>query len=187
MKIICGLGNPGKKFEKTRHNLGFLVIDKFKKENKFPKFKLSKKFEAKISEKDFEGERVILVKPQTFMNASGRAIRLLIEHYNLPTINLLLIHDDLALPLGKIKVSFGKSSGGHKGVQSVIDELKTKDFSRIRIGILPKERPKEIKKFVLEKFKKEEQEVLKKEIEKAILAIKIWLKEGIRAAQSKIN
>jgi PTH1 family peptidyl-tRNA hydrolase len=188
MKIISGLGNPGKKFEKTWHNVGFLILDEFQKRNNFPKFKLVKKFESKISKKKFESEKIILVKPQTFMNNSGRAIKLLIENYKLKIENLIIVHDDIDVPLGKIKISFGKGSAGHKGVQSIIDELKTKNFIRIRVGICPKSgKPKFLEKFVLKKIKKGEQKILKELLEKVCEVIEILLKESLEKAIQKFN
>jgi len=183
MKIICGLGNPGKKFEKTRHNLGFLILDFFAKKEKFPKFKLEKEFQAKISKK---GE-IILAKPQTFMNNSGKAIKALTDHYKLKTENLIVVHDDIDLPFGKIKISFGKGSGGHKGVQSIINELKTKDFLRVRVGICPQKKPKKVDEFVLSEFDKRENEILKKVIEGICKALKIALEKGIEKAMQEFN
>jgi len=135
MKIIVGLGNPGKKFEKTRHNLGFMVLDKFSRKNKFPKFKMQKEFLAEISEKKIGKEKIILAKPQTFMNNSGKSVKILTRTFNLEPKNLFVIHDDLDIPFGKIKISFGRGSAGHRGVQSIIDEIGTRDFVRFRIGI----------------------------------------------------
>ncbi|MBI2625066.1 MAG: aminoacyl-tRNA hydrolase [Candidatus Nealsonbacteria bacterium] len=160
MILIVGLGNPGKEFFGTRHNLGFEVLDQFAKENEFPDFKFSKKFNADVSKK---GE-IILAKPRTFMNNSGKTVKPLTTYYSLPTTNLFVVHDDLDLPLGKIKISKGRGSAGHKGVQSIIGELKTKDFVRFRIGIE--------KEPVLEKFSKEEQNIIKDSIKNACLEIK---------------
>jgi PTH1 family peptidyl-tRNA hydrolase len=195
MKIIVGLGNPGKKFEKTRHNLGFIVLNKFSRKNKFPKFKMEKEFLAEISEKKIGKEKIILVKPQTFMNSSGKSVKLLTRTFNLEPKNLFVIHDDLDIPFGKIKISFGRGSAGHKGVQSIIDELGAKDFVRFRIGIKPNSKCKmqnaklkfKIQNFVLEKFNKKEEKVLKEVIEMACQAIKMAIKEGIEKTMSEFN
>jgi PTH1 family peptidyl-tRNA hydrolase len=200
MKIIVGLGNPGKKFEKTRHNLGFMVLDKFSRKNKFPKFKMQKEFLAEISEKKIEKEKIILAKPQTFMNNSGLAVKRIFEKLQTSNIehltsNLWVIHDDLDIPLGKIKISFGRGSGGHKGVQSIIDEIRTRDFVRFRIGIKPNSKFKmqdaklkfKIQNFVLEKFNKKEEKILKEVIEMACQAIEMAIKEGIEKAMSEFN
>ncbi|MDP2910197.1 MAG: aminoacyl-tRNA hydrolase [bacterium] len=178
--IIIGLGNPGKKYINTRHNIGFEIIDVFTKENNFPEFRLNKKFNALISEK----ENILLVKPQTFMNESGISVKKLAgvrpplnqrgsDPRNLR--NLYIIHDDIDLPLGKIRISKNRGSAGHKGVESIIKELGTKDFLRIRIGIRPLQRRELIygaEKFVLEKFKKEEKELLNQAVRQALIEIK---------------
>jgi PTH1 family peptidyl-tRNA hydrolase len=190
MKVIVGLGNLGKKFKKTRHNLGFLVIDEFAKENRFPKFKMEKEFLAKVSEKKIGKEKIILVKPQTLMNNSGIAVKRILEKLRTSNIeplisNLWVVHDDLDIPFEKIKISFGKSSGGHKGVESIINEIGTKDFFRFRVGIKPEKKPKNVGEFVLQEFTKKEREKLKEIIEKTIHKIKIAIEEGIEKARSK--
>lgn len=160
MKIIVGLGNPGEKFEGTRHNLGFAVLNKMQKENKFPNFSLNKKLKTEISEGILNEEKIILAKPQTFMNLSGGAVSLLMKYYKKG--ELIIIHDDVDIALGKIKESNNSGSAGHKGVQSIIDSLKTKEFKRIRIGILPqKGKPSDIDKFVLKKFSETEEKIIK--------------------------
>ena len=184
MVIIIGLGNPGKKYINTRHNIGFEVLDQFVKENNFPEFKLSKKFNALISENVINGKKIILAKPQTFMNNSGISVKKLAgvrpplnqrgsDPRNLR--NLYIIHDDIDLPLGKIRPSKNRGSAGHKGVESIIKELGTKDFTRIRIGIHPlcfHASVHRSKEFVLEKFKKEEKELLNQAVRQALAEIK---------------
>jgi PTH1 family peptidyl-tRNA hydrolase len=191
MKIIVGLGNPGKKFEKTRHNLGFMVLDRFARKNKFPKFKMKKEFLAEISEKKIGKEKIILAKPQTFMNSSGNSVKLLTRTFNLEPKNLFVIHDDLDIPFGKIKISFGRGSAGHKGVQSIIDGLKTKNFFRFRIGIKPKQNYitlySSIENFVLGKFDKNERKILEEIIEMTCRAIEMAIKEGVERAMSEFN
>jgi len=151
MIIIVGLGNPGEKYKNTRHNVGFQVINEFARENDFPEFKLSKRYNSLISEK----ENIVLVKPQTFMNESGKAVKALLKN-TMKTV-LVVIHDDIDLPLGKIRISKNRGAAGHKGVESIIKEIGTKDFTRFRIGISPKtEKPKNVEKYVLQKFDKEE-------------------------------
>jgi len=163
MTIIVGLGNPGKKYKNTRHNVGFQTIDEFARENNFPKFKLSKKFSALVSEK----ENIVLVKPQTFMNESGKTVKALLK--NTTRTVLVVIHDDIDLPLGKIRVSKNRGSAGHKGVESIIKEIKTKDFTRFRIGVSSKtEKPKNVEKYVLQKFNKEEEKIIKQVIKETI-------------------
>ncbi|KPJ57464.1 hypothetical protein AMJ49_00860 [Parcubacteria bacterium DG_74_2] len=191
MHFIIGLGNPTRKYQKTRHNVGFRVLDKFLKKNKFSKFKFSRKFNSMVSKGFFNKKEVILVKPKTFMNLSGSAVKKLsITYSSLPT-ELFVIHDDLDLPLGEIKISFGRGSAGHKGVQSIIDKLGTKNFVRFRVGIRPatsdKRQATEIEGFVLQKFNKEEEKILKKAIKKTVEAIKFSLKEGFKKAMNEFN
>lgn len=190
MKIIIGLGNPGKKFQKARHNVGWRVVDEFSKKNNFPALKLSKKFSAEISEEVLTDEKIILAKPQTFMNESGKAARLLTKNYKLKTENLLVVHDDIDLPLGKIKITKNRGSAGHKGVESIIKGLKSKNFIRLRIGIKPQKtenREQRAEKFVLESFKKEEEKTIKETIDEAVGAIETVINEGLEKAQSTYN
>jgi len=150
MKLVVGLGNPKKKYEKTRHNVGFRVIDSL----------------------DFAQDKdVILLKPDTFMNNSGKAVQECLAYYKIPSSNLIVIHDDIDLLFGDIRVSKNSSSAGHKGVQSIIDELKTKDFIRVRIGIKPSHEF-DTTEFVLKKFSKEEEKKLEKIIPEAVEIIK---------------
>lgn len=175
MKVIVGLGNPGKKFENTRHNTGFLVIDRLAEIKKcslreFSSKKRNWKLRKKLKAKTLETNNFILVKPQTYMNSSGEVIKKIPQYLNISISqflkNLYVVHDELDLSLGEYKIQFGRGAAGHKGVESVIRELGTKDFWRVRVGIGPSNKAEE--QFVLEKFGKEEKEVLEKVIEKAI-------------------
>ena len=165
MKLIVGLGNPGEKFEKTRHNVGFLTVDKIANSIQYSVFSIQQKFNAEISNGIIDNEKIILAKPQTFMNNSGQAVKAIVDYYKIDPENIIVIHDDLDIPLGKYKFSKNKNSGGHKGVQSIIDHLGTKDFSRIRIGIMIENKKTATEKFVLEKFSKEEMGVVNEMIE----------------------
>ncbi|MCD6232889.1 aminoacyl-tRNA hydrolase [bacterium] len=165
MFLIVGLGNPGKEYRKTRHNVGFLVLSKFHKKNNFSKFILSKKHNCLLSKGEVLEKQILLAKPQTFMNNSGKAIKSILQYTKTPLTNLIIVHDDIDLPLGKIKISKNRGSAGHKGVQSIIDNLGTKDFTRIRIGIAPPKKIERIDKFVLENFSNKEKKILNKTIE----------------------
>lgn len=174
MILVIGLGNPGEKYKSTRHNIGFRIIDQLAEKHGFPDFKLQKRSNALISEGVIGREKTVLAKPKTFMNNSGKAVREMINYYKIKRDNLWIIHDDIDLPLGKIKVSKGQGAAGHKGVISIIEELKTKDFWRIRIGILPeKGKPKETEKFVLQKFTKAEGEKIEKIIQEVARELEI--------------
>ncbi len=175
MIAVIGLGNPGNKYKRTRHNLGFMVVEKFAKENNFPEFKLSKKANMFISEDNFNQKKVLLAEPGTFMNNSGSAVKAL------KTNNIIVVHDDIDLPLGKIRISKKRGAAGHKGVDSIIKKLKTNDFWRIRIGIRPEKKPKNVEKFVLQKFEKETT------LEEAVKAIECFLTLGPEKAMSSFN
>jgi len=192
MILIVGLGNPGRKFQKTRHNLGFRVVEAFFKKNRdrhnFSNFKLKKKFNAEISERKFNDKKIILAKPQTFMNLSGRAVKKITNNLQLTTNNLWVVHDDIDIPLGKIRISIGRGAAGHKGVESIIKELGTKNFVRFRVGIQPKTgKPKNPEKFVLQKFNKEEEGLIKEVIQKIIEAIEMTIIKGLEKAMNKFN
>ncbi len=198
MIIIFGLGNPGKKFEKTRHNLGFQIIDKFLKKNRklynFSNFNLKKELSSLISEGSFNNQKIILVKPQTFMNLSGKAVKSLIKMYSpnnaMAKLSeyLWVVHDEIDLPLGKIKISVGRGAAGNKGVESIIKELGRKDFVRFRVGICPKiGKPKNLEKFVLQKFNKKEEKTVKEMIKKTTETIEFAIKEGIEKTMNKFN
>lgn len=170
MKIIIGLGNPGKEYEKTRHNIGFMAISYLLLDIGIDvKWKFEKRSNAEIAKGEITGQKVILVKPQTFMNNSGQAVKQLITNYKLLITNLLIIHDDLDLPLGTLRLSRGSGSAGHKGVQSIIDALGTKDFWRLRVGIGPKRG--DAAQFVLKPFSRLEQTKLKKIIANAVWTV----------------
>ncbi len=184
MNLIIGLGNPGKEYKNTRHNLGFLVVGYLKKNLNFPDFVFYKKFQAKISKGFYNEKKVFLVKPLTFMNRSGYCLRLLLDYYKLPKSNLWVILDDINLPLGTVRIRKLGSSGGHRGLQSIIDELGTKEFPRIRIGIRPLsnsklQTAKSLDKFVLEKFSKEETQVVKELVKLTSNIIIGMLKNGL--------
>jgi len=170
MIIIAGLGNPGEKYKNTPHNVGFEAIDKFAEKNNFPDFKLSEKFNALISEMIIGDKKIILAKPQTFMNESGKAIKKLAETGSLT--DLIVVHDDIDLSLGEIKISKDRGSAGHKGVESIINAFGTKNFTRIRIGILPQAgKPESVEQFVLKKLSESEEKILEEATEQAIFAI----------------
>ena len=174
MKLIIGLGNPGEEYKKTRHNAGFLAVNKIANNFRFPVSSFQSKFNAEISQGIIDEEKIILAKPQTFMNNSGQAVKAIIDYYKIKPEDIIVIHDDLDILLGEYKISKNKNSGGHKGVQSIIDYLGTKDFTRIRIGIGIENKKTPTEKFVLERFGEDEmgivegviEEIIKKEIEK---------------------
>jgi PTH1 family peptidyl-tRNA hydrolase len=178
MHYIVGLGNPGEEYEHTRHNVGFRVLRNFVETNGLPSFHESSSYSGEVSEGIFEGEEITILLPHTYMNASGTAIAKLVPKNELD--KLLVIYDEVDLPLGELKTSFGRGDGGHNGVRSIIEKLGSKDFTRLRVGISQKSfwsgkpvRPKgeALAKYVLTPFSKRE--------EKEFLALAPTLKEMI--------
>lgn len=165
MILIVGLGNPGIKYRKTPHNIGFLAIDFLHRKNHFPRFQ--KKRNYLISQGQIGDREVVLVKPLTYMNLSGSVVAQLVKELSIPFEQIWIIHDDINLPTGQFKSSFGAGAGGHKGVKSVIDFLKTKEFHRLRIGISPEQKV-DLKEFVLRRYGRTEQICLDKTIKQAI-------------------
>lgn len=174
MKLVVGLGNPGKRYDRTRHNVGFMVLDELHKElskYRISDWEQSKKFNAVIAGCTYKGDKVLLVKPLTFMNNSGQSVSLIGNYYKVSPEELVVIQDDKDIPLGEIKVQFDRGAGGHNGIKSIIQYLGGKNFHRIRVGVAASERKmKDTAKFVLGKFglfeKGTLQEVLKQSVER---------------------
>jgi PTH1 family peptidyl-tRNA hydrolase len=165
-----------------------LAVDEIIRENNFPALKKSSKFNAEISEKNIDGEKIIIVKPQTYMNESGKAVRSLMNFYKTASSDIIIIHDDVDLLMGKIKISQDRGSAGHKGIQSVFDETGNKDFTRIRIGISPDlQKSRKAEDIVLKKIQTNEKTSTKRAIEKAIEAVDIVIKKGLEKAMDKYN
>lgn len=162
MKCIVGLGNPGKEYEKTRHNVGFMVIDLIAKDLNFS---FKKKFNADIAKGTYNGETLVLVKPLTFMNNSGEAVRMVTDFFQVDHEDILVIYDDLDLPIGKIRLREKGGSGGHNGMKSIIAHLNHQIFKRMRIGIGNDK--VEVIKHVLGTFNKEERVILENVLDKA--------------------
>ncbi len=164
MKLIIGLGNPGKKYEKTRHNIGFRVVSELA--SRFQAvFEKKEKLSAEVALLESRGQKILLAKPQTFMNESGRAVAKLLKYYKLPIINLLIIHDEIDLPFGTMRLSQGSGSAGHKGTESIINTM-GQNFSRLRMGIENRaiSRVPDTEAYVLQNFTPEEEQILKNKI-----------------------
>jgi PTH1 family peptidyl-tRNA hydrolase len=161
MKIIIGLGNPGKQYEKTRHNIGFMILDELQKTSSFTDFSFNKKFDAEISEGNISGKKVLLVKPQMFMNLSGVSARKILDFYKLTPVDIFVIQDELDLPLGTYKIATDSSAAGHNGIKNIIEHLGTQTFTRLRIGIATEKQDtsclRDAHDFVLNTFTTEEQ------------------------------
>lgn len=186
MIIIIGLGNPGEKYKNTRHNVGFMAVDEFAKKKDFPEFKLQKKSNAVVSEHILGDEAVVLAKPQTFMNESGKAVKQLLSNTEARMADLVIIHDDIDLPVGKIKIIKERGSAGHKGVESIIQNVRNDGLIRFRIGI-GSEAKQEAMKIVLEKFSELEQKTINETIQKATDALDLFVKEGLEKTMNEYN
>ncbi|MDD2870665.1 MAG: aminoacyl-tRNA hydrolase [Candidatus Gracilibacteria bacterium] len=171
MKLIVGLGNPGDKYKNTRHNLGFLFLDYIKTNNNFEEFKLENKFKGEISNGDINGEKIILLKPQTFMNLSGESIRKTVDFYKINLEDLVIIYDDFSLDFGKIRYRDKGSAGGHNGVKDIIKHFGEK-FNRIKVGIGFNDNY-EISDWVLSKFNELELQNLDDDVFKNIYKLLI--------------
>ncbi len=192
---MVGLGNPGKEYEKTRHNAGRMALELLAKQDKLEDFVFNKKANALAADGVVGGEKTTLVLPETFMNASGKAVAAFVKTPKAAK-GMLVVHDDLDLPVGTIKMVFARGSGGHKGVESIMRAIKTKDFARIRVGVAPagkKNQAKKLKdeekviKHVIGAFKSAEEPALKKSLKKAVEAARIFAESGIEAAMMFAN
>ncbi|MCY2968219.1 MAG: aminoacyl-tRNA hydrolase [Planctomycetota bacterium] len=185
MKVLVGLGNPGKKYEGTRHNVGFDLLAEMGKRWSAPRPK--EKFEALLAEVLVGSERLLLLAPQTFMNASGHSVRQVMDFYQLAPADFLVACDDMNLPLGKIRLRTGGSSGGQKGLQNILQHLKTENVPRLRIGVGRPQGEKSTVDYVLERFHKVELETVDSSVTAAANAVECWLKEGLASAMNKFN
>ena len=188
MRLIVGLGNPGKKYEKTRHNVGFRVIDRLVRTLSAKPLELTRWY--KLYESTCGEERLILLYPLTYMNRSGSAVSEVQDTYNIKTQDIIIVYDDFNLPLGRIRIRPGGSSGGHNGLSSVIESLETKDIPRVRLGIF-NERSFSLyidpADFVLSPFEAEEEQIALPMIERAHKAIITIVKEGFPKAMNSFN
>lgn len=184
MYVIAGLGNPGKQYEKTRHNMGFLVIDSLAEKCGINVNKL--KHRALTGTGRIGGEKVLLVKPQTYMNLSGESLREIVNYYDVDVHNLIVIYDDLDLEIGSLRIRKKGSAGSHNGMKSVIYQLMSDDFPRIRIGIGSVD-SRDWKDFVTGRISSEEENELRKTVDKAADAVISIIEEGIDKAMNKFN
>ncbi|NLK71843.1 MAG: aminoacyl-tRNA hydrolase [Clostridiales bacterium] len=184
MYIIVGLGNPGKKYENTRHNIGFITLDHIAEKNNIKINKI--KHKALLGEGTIGNEKVLLVKPQTFMNLSGNSIKEIVDYYKESLDKLIVIYDDIDVEVGKIRIRKKGSAGTHNGMRSIIYNLVSDDFPRIRIGI-GKDPARELSNYVLDSFHKEEINAMRKAVEAAAAAVETWLAEGIDKAMNEYN
>jgi PTH1 family peptidyl-tRNA hydrolase len=186
VKLVAGLGNPGRRYSRTRHNLGFVVLDLLAERLKSSFRK--KKGDFRQSTAVISGRNVLLIKPTTFMNLSGVAVSQAAEYHGIHPNEILLVCDDVNLPIGKIRIRDRGSDGGHKGLRSTIEELKTDDFPRLRIGIgEPNDPEYPLEAYVLERFTRDERDIVARVMEDAAAAVETIIAVGIEAAQQKYN
>jgi len=186
MRLIVGLGNPGSEYEWSRHNLGFMLIDKLAKDAQVEVRR--RECNGLIGRTQIEGANVLLVKPQTYMNLSGQTVScLLAKHASESESQLIVISDDLALPLGKIRIRERGSAGGHNGLKSIIGSIATDEFVRVRMGIQPEHPIADAKKFVLDSFSRSERAIVTDVIDESAAAVKTILRDGVLKAMSLHN
>jgi len=184
IKLVIGLGNPGLRYAHSRHNVGFMIVEQFARAHdlRFSR----KRFNAEIAEGAIGGARVMIAKPQSFMNLSGEAIGKLFKFYKVSPDELIVVYDDLDLPLGKMRLRPKGSAGGHHGMESIIAHIGTSDFARLRVGI-GRPNPDADIDHVLGNFEGDERKLMDETFANAADAISVWVAEGINAAMNKFN
>ena len=186
MIIIAGLGNPTKEYEGTRHNVGFQVIDKIAE--KYNIAVDAKKGRAYVGKGIIEGQKVLLVKPQTYMNLSGESIRELVDYFKVdPKEELLVIYDDISLDVGQLRIRKKGSAGGHNGIKNIIAHLGTQEFPRIKVGVGDKPPRMDLADYVLSRFSKEDREKMEQAFKDAAEAVEVMITEGADAAMNQFN
>ena len=186
MFLIVGLGNPGREYANTRHNIGFRCVDALAARHSLA-FDDKKKSKAKIALGSIQGHRVLLAKPQTYMNLSGSAVQGLAAFYQIPPAQIMIIFDDLDLPVGALRIRPKGGSGGHKGVTDIIQRLGTQDFPRIRVGIGRPDTPMDPASYVLRPFDGPDEAEVAGAVERVILVVETWLTDSIDLAMNRYN
>lgn len=185
MKIIVGLGNPTAQYAGTRHNVGFSVI--YNISDTYNIKVDTKKHKALIGKGVIEGEKVILAMPMTYMNLSGESVRELVDYYKCDAEDIIIIYDDISLDVGKLRIRTKGSAGGHNGIKSIISHLGTQEFTRIKVGVGEKPKQMDLADYVLGRFSKEEQPVIRDSADRACQAVAMIISEGTSAAMNKFN
>ena len=185
MRILVGLGNPGRQYEKTRHNIGSRIVGDFAKEEKIA-LRKSASLEAVWGKKEFQ-EEIRLLMPQSYMNLSGKVIARCVKRWNFPPEKMLVVVDDLQLPLGQLRVRSGGSDGGQKGLRSIIETLGTERFPRLRVGIASERLTGSWETFVLQSFDRREESLVREVVKKATACCRLWIEEGIEVCMNRFN
>ena len=184
-KLIVGLGNPGREYERTRHNVGFLVVEAFARRHGISVAR--RDFRALVGDGRAGDARVFLLKPQTFMNLSGESVAAFLRQKPLALTDIIVVADDIALPLGKLRLRAEGSAGGHNGLKSLIQHLHSPSFPRLRFGVGAPRDPSAQIDFVLGAFGQREQEEVDETVERAAAALETWLSDGLQTAMSRFN
>ena len=184
MKLLVGLGNPGSKYNGTRHNVGFAVVDALAVAPGVGRFQ--DRFQAQVAEWQNDGEKVLLLKPATFMNLSGRAVRQAVDFYQLPPDQLLIVCDDVSLPLGKLRFRAKGTHGGHNGLRDIQSHLGTTEYSRLRIGVDAPGQDNMVD-HVLTRFKPGERQAIEDAVSLAAQAVELWARQGIEVCMNEYN
>ena len=183
MKVVVGLGNPGSRYQGTRHNVGFDVIDSLAAGPHAGRFQ--SRFQAQVAELHEDGEKVLLVKPETFMNLSGRSVRQVLDFFQIPPADLLVVCDDINLPLGKLRVRAKGTHGGHNGLRDIQNHLGGVEYARLRIGVdAPRD---DAIDHVLGRFRPTERAVIEDAVSLAAQAVIVWVRQGVEAVMNKYN
>lgn len=185
MYVVVGLGNPGKEYAATRHNIGFIFLDYLAEKYRFA-FK-GTKWQAETAKDLSWGYPVLFVKPQTFMNCSGSAVRAIADFYQVDSNKIIVIHDDLDLPLGRTKIMVNRGAGGHNGIRSLIEHLGGNDFVRVRVGIGRPDNADKVSDFVLSRFGQEEASLVREELLRIETGLRLVMEEGLSVAMNRIN
>ena len=186
LHLIVGLGNPGAEYAQTRHNAGFLLVEKLASRWRMD-WSVERKFSARVARGEMHGKRVLLCQPQTFMNLSGESVGEITGFYRLPITRLVVVVDDADLPFGEIRLRPGGSSGGHHGLESIEQHLGSREFARLRIGIGRRDGARQITGHVLGRFEAGESGALEKILERAAGQLECWLDAGLQKAMSQFN
>jgi PTH1 family peptidyl-tRNA hydrolase len=184
MKVIVGLGNPGSRYHGTRHNVGFAVVDALAEAPDASRFQ--SRFQADVAELRVGEHKVLLVKPETFMNLSGRSVRQVLDFYDLPAEELLVVCDDINLPLGKLRFRARGTHGGHNGLRDIQNHLGTTEYARLRIGVGAPEEDDAVD-HVLGRFRPVEKPVIEEALERAVQAAVFWVEKGIEESMNQYN
>ncbi|MBN2445113.1 MAG: aminoacyl-tRNA hydrolase [Phycisphaerae bacterium] len=186
MKLIAGLGNPGPRYAGSRHNIGYQVVDELARRWSVDVSRHERRFDALLGDGPIAGTRGLLLKPTTFMNLSGRSVAAAWRYYKIGLPDVLVVHDDLDLPVGKLRLRGAGSAGGHKGLSDVIRHLGTDEVSRLRIGIGKVDRSATVE-YVLSAFTPEEREIMAQGIQAAADAVELWMRVGVENAMNEVN